>query len=300
MHILVTGASGKLGRVLLRQLCQSVTGRSNVIVFAPSRADLDLRDGSAITRYLQQHPPHCIVHCAAYTQVDAAEVNHDAAYTVNATATECLTRWAGQSGASILYVSTDYVFDGSKRSPYTAVDTPNPLNVYGKSKLLGEQAVQAHCPRHWILRTSWLHHGLSMLEPKTVLQQQSGLCFTQTMLKRLLMQQPVQVVTDQIGSPTSYAYLSDTMVRLVQAVATSEPQQLPTYGVYHCAESTVQSWWDVAQGVADYAFAQGWLPSPASVDKTTMAEWNARLREKGAVVAERPCYSALQDSGLLS
>lgn len=234
MRILLTGAGGRLGRALLRLYSGAVQAavagscrdrqqsghyshlHRGLELLCPDRAALDLRRTTDVRAWLAHYQPHCIIHTAARTQVDAAEEDAQQVMTVNAGASAELARWAGAHGACMLYVSTDYVFDGGQRVPYRPDDVPRPLNVYGVSKWHGEQAVRAHCPQHWILRSSWLHHDVA-----TVQGAAAGVppCFAQTILQRLLDGLPVQVVSDQAGTPTSYTALARTIWRLLLGAA---------------------------------------------------------------------------------
>lgn len=268
----------------------------------PTKAVLDLNQPECICAYLDEHlgkhKPELIIHTAAYTQVDAAETNAEYALAVNAHATEELARWAGQHGVAVLYVSTDYVFDGTKNTPktlntsnapYMPQDEVNPLNAYGKSKWLGEQAVRKYCPRHWIVRSSWLHHNFSMLKAAMDVPNP---CFAQTILSRLLSAQSLSVVDDQIGTPTTYSALANAIWHVLLGVL--EKGERSAYGTYHVAGAEVMSWYALAQRVADYAWEQGMLDAPVFVQKVSSAEWAARQEVLGKTLAQRPMYSALR------
>lgn len=285
MKILLTGGHGKLSKTLL----QTQPASTQIEWFCPNKAALDLSRPECVQVYLAQCQPQLIIHTAAYTQVDAAEDNAEYALTVNARATEELARWAGQNDVEMLYVSTDYVFDGAKQKPYLPQDEANPLNAYGRTKWLGEKAIQANCSQYWVMRSGWLHHDLSRLKNTT---NATNLCFAQVILSRLLARCPLSVVDDQVGTPTTYTALAEAILRVVLGVLKqNEPRG---YGVYHVAGSEVMSWHGLAQRVADYAWEQRMLDAPVSIQRISTFEWEAKQMKLGKTLAQRPLYSALQ------
>ncbi len=208
-EIVVTGAAGQLGRDLLEVLGSRGTGLGH--------GDLDVSDGAAVRTTLRNLAPRVVIHAAAATDVDGCERKPCAAWATNARGTAHLAEACAEVGSALLYVSTDYVFDGQAASPY-APDAPvHPLSAYGRSKVAGELAVQCLLPgRHWIVRTSWVfgRHGNNF--PRTILRlAEAG-------------QDPLRVVADQCSSPTYAADLARWLVRIVDA---AEP------GVYHAANS---------------------------------------------------------------
>ncbi len=194
--ILVTGARGMLGT----DLCEVLSGRGLPFIAADIE-ELDLSDQTAVSRFVEGHRPHAVINCAAYTAVDRAESEPEIAFGVNRDGARNLAEAVRSTGGDLVHVSTDYVFDGTKAGPYTEEDATNPLGVYGKSKLAGEEAVREACPSHCIIRTAWLYgiHGKS---------------FPRTMLELRQAGRPLRVVADQIGSPT---YTSHLAVILVEA-----------------------------------------------------------------------------------
>jgi dTDP-4-dehydrorhamnose reductase len=220
---LVTGAGGMLGREVVGLLGSSVT--------ALSRADLDITDASAVAAAVAGHD--VVVNCAAWTHVDGAEAQEAAATTVNGDAVSTLAGACAGSGARLLQVSTDYVFDGRGTSPY-AEDAPTaPVNAYGRSKLVGERAVLAALPEHgYVVRTAWLYgaHGKN---------------FVATMLRLAGERDTLTVVADQVGQPTWARALAAQLVELgSRAVAGRAPA-----GVYHGTASGTASWFDLARAV---------------------------------------------------
>lgn len=208
MRIMVTGATGMLGQDVMRVLTEQKHHCLGV-----STADFDLRDGEAVRQAVLAFRPEAIVHCAAYTAVDRAESEPEVCTAVNGLGTLNVARAAVAVGAKLLYVSTDYVFDGSGDAPREAEDRPQPLNVYGLSKLQGEEAVRGVTSRHFILRISWLFgHG--------------GGSFVRTIRRLGQEKTEIRVVDDQIGSPT---YTPDLARLIARMIVTDR------YGTYHAA-----------------------------------------------------------------
>jgi dTDP-4-dehydrorhamnose reductase len=236
MKILLTGKNGQVGFELRRSL--ALLGEVRAI----GTAECDLRDEAAIRRLVQDFRPDVIVNSAAYTAVDKAESDTLSAAAVNTRAAEVLAEEAERLGAMLVHFSTDYVFDGDKEGSYGESDLPNPQGVYGATKLAGEQAVQAACARHLILRTSWVVgvHGGN---------------FAKTMLRLAEERETLNVVADQFGAPTSAALLADLTAHLVRQ-AVREPLGFP-YGLYHAAAGGATSWHDYAVHVIERARAAG-------------------------------------------
>lgn len=222
MKIMVTGASGQLGRAVMR----AVRARG-MEVWGVSTADFDLTDAAAVNAAVLAERPDAVIHCAAYTAVDLAESEPARCMAVNAAGTMNLARAAAQVKAKLLYVSTDYVFSGEGDQPHETEERPGPLNVYGLSKWQGEEAVRALCTRFFIVRTSWVF-GLE------------GRNFVRTMLRLGRSQQTVRVVDDQIGAPT---YAEDLAVLLAEMIRTER------YGMYHAANEGCCSFADFAAAI---------------------------------------------------
>lgn len=222
MRILITGKEGQVGWELRR----SLAALGDVV--ATDRRELDLCDSSAIPRTVRQTNPDIIVNAAAYTAVDNAESEPDVAMQVNAIAPGILAEEAKRLGALLVHYSTDYVFDGSKKSPYKEEDAPNPLSVYGRSKLEGEQAIAASKCRYLIFRTSWVYG------PR-------GRNFLLTILKAAREKPELRVVDDQFGAPTSSAAIAEATARVLRA---SGPE-----GLYHMSASGRTTWFNFAQAI---------------------------------------------------
>ncbi|HWD70229.1 MAG TPA: dTDP-4-dehydrorhamnose reductase [Solirubrobacteraceae bacterium] len=219
MKLLITGAAGMLGTDVR---AAAVAGGHEAV--ALSRAELDISDHDAVAAAVTHASPDAIVNCAAYTKVDAAESDPDAAAAVNATGPGFLAEAATRAGAWLVHVSTDYVFDGAKTTPYHESDPTGPRSVYGSTKLLGERAVELAAPgSHTIVRSSWLF-GIH------------GPCFPATMLRLADEHDMLTVVDDQVGCPTFTGHLAPALVELATRT------RLP--GVVHLAASGACSWYE--------------------------------------------------------
>lgn len=228
MKILITGANGQLGQELVQYfLSRSEKGLSPNEVMPFSRAEMDITDPAEVQALVQTNKPDVIIHAGAYTKVDQAESDEDRAYAVNAFGTRNVAVAAEKVGAKLVYISTDYVFEGRGQRPYTEFDQPHPLSVYGKSKLAGEEFVKSFSSRFFIVRTSWVY-GVY------------GANFVKTMLKLAEEKPELTVVQDQIGSPT---YTRDLAVFLGELI------QGELYGVYHATNAGFCSWYEFAQAI---------------------------------------------------
>jgi len=222
MKILVTGAKGMLGQ----DLCPVLEDEDYEVV-ETSIENLDITDINQVREKISEEQPDIVIHCAGYTKVDLAETEKDLAHKINVTGTENIAKICGENNIILVYISTDYVFDGAKNEPYTPEDIPNPLNYYGQTKLEGELAVQEYCKKYYIVRTSWLygHHGKN---------------FVETMIS-LADKPEVKVVNDQIGCPTWTMDLCEGILDLIQ-------EELD-FGIYHICGSGYTSWYDFAKEI---------------------------------------------------
>jgi dTDP-4-dehydrorhamnose reductase len=227
MRWLITGARGQLGTHLVAQLTASGAGDA---VIALGRGDLDITDAAAVLAAVRAARPDVVVNAAAYTAVDAAETDEGAAFLVNAAAVDHLGRATQALGARLIQVSTDYVFRGDADRPYQPDDPTDPRTAYGRSKLAGETAARAHGGD--VVRTAWVYGG-------------PGTNFVDTMLRLAVERPTVDVVSDQIGSPT---YVGDLAVGLIEL---GRSQLAPA--VLHYANAGQASWYDLARAV----FARG-------------------------------------------
>ena len=221
-QVLVTGANGQLGKSIKR-ISPNFKGLKFVFTDV---ADLDITNSEEVNTFFESNALDYCINCAAYTSVDKAEEETDKAYLINATAVKNLAEACKKSGAVLIHISTDFVFDGTKRTPYTEEDMPNPLSVYGKSKLKGEEHVQESCDRHFIVRTSWLYS-------------EYGNNFVKKMLRLAETRKQISVVNDQIGSPTYAGDLAEFILKVISSESTA-------YGLYHYSNLGAISWYDFA------------------------------------------------------
>jgi len=254
MRILITGANGQLGCDLQRTLASHELILMDFPTFDLTKSSCEEQVASAQSEL--------VIHAAGYTDVDGAEHQPDLAMAVNAQGTEWVARGTTRAKARLIYISTDYVFDGLKRTPYLENDPPNPLSAYGKSKLEGERRALAHCPNALVVRTSWLYgtHGKN---------------FVKTMM-RLAMEQPeLRVVADQRGCPTNAADLAQALVQMLR---------VNMRGIVHATGTGDCTWYELASAIVS---AMG---REIPVYPITTAEAGRR--------AARPGYSVLANSML--
>lgn len=222
MKILITGANGMLGQ----DLCPILEDEGYEVVETDVEV-LDITNFEQVKKVLMCEKPDVVIHCAAYTNVDKAEEEPDKATLINASGTENIAKVCAESDITLVYISTDYVFDGEKNEPYLPEDRPNPINVYGRTKLDGEKAVQKYCKKYYIVRTSWLygHYGKNFVETMISLSEKPEL----------------KVVDDQIGCPTWTVELSNGIAELLEEEA--------EYGIYHICGSGKTSWYNFAKEI---------------------------------------------------
>lgn len=256
MRVLITGASGQLGTDLQLVL----KGKHEL---SPFDLDLDVTDARAVKEKFSQVLPEVVIHAAAYTDVDGAESDPLSAYRVNALGTQNVALACQKLDAAMVYVSTDYVFDGTKNEPYLEFDATNPLSVYGKSKLAGEIYTTTLLNRFYLVRTAWLYG-------------KSGRNFVKTILKLAEEKEELQVVADQIGSPTCSFDLAQVIARLIET---------EWYGFYHAVNTGFCSWRDFAISILKAAGKEG-----IRVKSITTAELGRP--------APRPSYAVLKNQAL--
>lgn len=226
MKALVTGATGQLGSDVV-----TILSNNGHDVLACDRNEMDITNLDQCQQVIGQYLPDVIIHCAAYTAVDAAETDIDGVYTVNAVGTRNIAVAAESHGSKLIYISTDYVFDGTGAEPYHEYDNTNPQSIYGKSKRAGEVLVQSLTSRYFIVRTSWVYgiHGNN---------------FVKTMLRLGLEKTSLKVVHDQKGSPTYTVDLAHFLLVLMQT---------GKYGVYHASNSGACTWYEFTQAIFEEA-----------------------------------------------
>ncbi len=222
----MTGAGGMLGRDVAL-----AAGNAGHAVSAQARTELDVTDAEAVSARFERDQPDVVINCAAWTDVDGAEEAEEQAMAVNGSGAGNVAAAAAAVGARVLYVSTDYVFDGHKDSPYLEVDEPAPRSAYGRTKLAGEEATAAANKAHFIVRSSWLF-GIG------------GRNFVETMLQLAADHGEVLVVRDQVGSPTYTWHLAAGIVRLIESTS---------WGIHHMAGGGACSWYDFAREIFEQA-----------------------------------------------
>ena len=227
LNILITGANGQLGRSL-----QRLGGVSPHNYICTDVAELDITDAGAVLRAVREQGIDVIVNCAAYTDVERAEEDETRADLLNHKAAGNLAAAAKETGATLFHVSTDYVFDGTAHTPYTEEVTPSPLGAYGRTKLAGERAVMASGCRYLIFRTAWLYS-------------EYGKNFLKKMLRLSSERERLQVVFDQIGTPT---YAGDLALAIFSIIESE--RYAGNEGVYHFTDEGVCSWYDFATEIA--------------------------------------------------
>ena len=222
MKVLVTGVKGQLGYDVVKDLKKR--GHEPIGV---DREEMDLMNNDAIREFIMNTRPEAIIHCAAYTAVDKAEEEVEVCYQVNAEATKVIAECAQELDITLIYISTDYVFDGTKEGDYVETDLPNPINVYGASKLLGEQYIQQLLEKYYIVRISWVFG-------------ENGNNFIKTMRRLGSERDELNIIHDQVGSPT---YTADLAPLLVDMMETNN------YGIYHATNEGTCSWFEFANEI---------------------------------------------------
>ncbi|MDL5510249.1 dTDP-4-dehydrorhamnose reductase [Arenibacter sp. M-2] len=225
LKLLITGANGQLGRCLQDV---SKTLPSYDFHFKTSK-ELDVTNQEQINILFAEEEFDYCINCAAYTAVDKAETDRENAFLVNAEAVKYLAEACKTQNSILIHISTDFVFDGSKTTPYVEEDIPNPINIYGLSKLKGEQYVQQIVNKHFIIRTSWVYS-------------QYGHNFVKTMLRLGSEREQINVVNDQKGSPTYGGDLANAIMSIINSNSTN-------YGLYHYSHDGAISWWDFASEI---------------------------------------------------
>jgi dTDP-4-dehydrorhamnose reductase len=264
---LITGSGGQLGRALV------IAAPAGVEVLALGHADLDIGDASSVAARVERFAPDVILNAAAYTAVDKAEQEPDAARRANEAGPLNLARAARSVGSCrLIHVSTDFVFDGESVSAYTPDSPVRPLNVYGQTKLDGERRVRDELgDAAVILRTSWVYDS-------------AGRNFLRTMLRLMKERGTVRVVADQVGTPTAAHSVADVSWRLAQ-----EPK---VSGVFHWSDAGVASWYDFAVAIAEEAAAAGLLPGTVEVAPIATEDYPTPAR--------RPAFSVLDKRATLA
>ena len=269
--ILLTGCLGQLGSAIQQHWDASQLAGSFELV--PVDIDqLDLTDAEDVGGYLDQLQPQLIINAAAYTNVDGAESNKETAFAVNAEAVSCLVDWCATNDRKLIQVSTDFVFNGKQQTAYEPAATPAPLSVYGASKLAGERHIIERLPaRGIIVRTSWLYSEF-------------GNNFVKTMLRLMNERPELNIVNDQIGSPTSAHTLAQFLFALIQSGTSG--------GIYHWTDGGEISWFDFAEAIYAEGKAVGLITNDVSISAIPSADY--------PTPATRPAFSVLDRESALA
>ncbi len=255
MRVLITGAEGQLGLELQRSLVEHD-------IMALGRSRMDVTDRRAVFDTLDSFRPEVVVHAAAQTNVDGCELNPDLAYRVNALGTQNVALASARVGAAMVYISTDYVFDGQKGAPYLEFDDPCPVSVYGRSKLAGERYVQMALTKFYIVRTAWLYGA--------------GKNFVKTILTLADSRGEIMGVTDEIGSPTYARDLAEAIGKLIHH---------SVYGIYHFANEGSCSRHEFIEAICE----------AANRDVSIIPVTSSAFLAKNPLPARRPAMSALRN-----
>jgi dTDP-4-dehydrorhamnose reductase len=266
MRVLVTGASGQVGRSL------TGTAPAEFTLRATSHRDLDIADEGAVREYVRAQAPDLIINAAAYTAVDRAESEPELARHINHEGPRHLATAARDVGARLIHISTDFVFDGAASSPYRPDAATNPLSVYGATKLAGERAVLELLPkRSMVVRTAWVYAA-------------GGNNFVRTMLRIMSTKGSARVVADQVGTPTAARSLAETLWKVAV--------QPEIHGIHHWTDAGVASWYDFAVAIAEEGAQLGLVPENVAVTPIATADYPTPAR--------RPSYSVLDKTSLTS
>ena len=264
MKILITGCNGQLG-TKLKQLCPG-----NMDVTYTDSQELDITNESAVLSFISNLKPDVVINAAAYTAVDKAETDRETAYAVNAAAVGYLAKACAQTKARFIHISTDFIFDGSKQTPYLPDDAANPLSVYGETKHQGEQLLQQQMQDNFaIVRTSWVYSN-------------HGNNFVKTMLRLMAEKPELGIIHDQLGAPTWAKNLAEICWQLAENKEVN--------GIYHYSDKAHISWYDFAKEIQTQALAKGLLATAIPI--------NAIGTESYPTPAQRPAFSVMDSSDL--
>ena len=284
--ILLVGKNGQVGSELHRLL----PGLGEVV--APDRHQLDLLNPDSIRGVVREIRPHLIVNAAAYTAVDAAETDEAAAHAVNAEAPSLLAEEAKRLGAALVHYSTDYIFDGSKTSPYDEADPANPLNVYGRTKLAGEEAVRRSGALHLIFRTSWVYAT-------------RGRNFLLTILRLATEREELKIVCDQIGSPTCASQIAAATNKILAGIYQGHADEYTfakVAGTYHMTAAGQTTWYDFAKAILEQATTatgqMSWFAAATKCHPLIARRVLPITSDEYRSPTRRPAYSVLSNSHL--
>ena len=266
MRVLITGCNGQVGHCLTERL------KDKADLLALDYEGLDITDQAAVFSVVSEFLPDYIINAAAHTAVDRAEQEVELSNAINRDGPQYLAQAAESCGATILHISTDYVFDGEGEKPYIESDPTSPQGVYGQSKLAGEQAVADECRKHLILRTAWVfgEHGNN---------------FVKTMLRLAQTRDELNIVGDQFGGPTYAGDIADALIAMIEYI---EQGQQPAWGVYHFTGMPYASWYEFAAKIFQLAETKGVLAKQPKISSISTSAY--------PTPAKRPANSRLDCS----
>lgn len=271
--IIVPGKNGQLASELY--LIASIHSQFQWFFF--DKAQLNITDQSSIQTIFQQYNPSYFINCAAYTAVDKAESDQQAALAVNSNAVEYIAKCCNEYKATLIHISTDYVFNGNGKIPYQETDQTDPVNYYGYTKWLGEQQALKNCTHSIIIRTSWVYSSF-------------GHNFVKTMLRLMSSKQEINVVNDQIGAPTYAADLAEAIVKILQTLQLDDK----LYGIYHYSNAAEISWFDFAAEIKKqinsnciiHPIPSSYYPTPARRPFFSLMNTNKIKEDFGVEIAD--------------
>ena len=284
LRILLTGKKGQVGA----QLAALLPTLGEVVAF--DRHELDLLNPDQLRRAIRDVQPDMIVNAAAYTSVDQAEREEKQAHIINVDAPALMAEEAKRIGALLVHYSTDYVFDGSSSLPYAETDQPNPLNVYGKTKLAGEEAIRAIGASHLIFRTAWVYGT-------------SGRNFLLTILRLATEREELKVVCDQFGAPTWSHEIAEGTARVLRQLSQQGREAISKFGgIYHMTAAGKTSWFEFASVILEHASRMprgvSWFEGTTKGQPLVTRRVTAITTDEYATLARRPAYSVLSNSHL--
>lgn len=230
--IIVTGAEGQLARCIQHIAKQYPKDEFTFV----NKKELDITDAKAVALFFKKNSYTHLINTAAYTQVDKAEVEQEVAFEINKIGAENIARACAENKIELLHLSTDYVFDGKSDCPYSESMPANPINIYGKSKLAGEKAIATIYEKHFILRTSWLYSPF-------------GHNFYRSISRAIENKKPLQITTEQLGTPTSALGLAEVLLKIIH-------QEQKEYGLYHYSDAGQATWYDFAMAIERKVFGE--------------------------------------------
>ena len=267
MKILITGAQGQVGTELV-----TIANQHGFGVIAAGRAELDISQPKSIGKFIESQSPNIVINAASYTAVDKAEEEQEIAYAINRDGAANLAMVCKEHNIPLLHISTDYVFDGTKKDAYSESDNTSPLGIYGTSKWQGEEGIREKCPQHIILRVAWVFGA-------------QGNNFVKTMLRLGKERDELNVVADQFGGPSPAKYIAETLIALAEKYKKDKTLE---WGTYHYCGTEKTTWCEFAKEIFKQAKEQGLIEKEIKVNAITTEEYPTS--------AKRPANSMLDCS----